>query len=60
MIIIDQPHHFAYKEEQSPRYNSVKVAQYLTKLTNTNLILGDIYPNINNKYNIILDKYRIL
>ncbi len=61
LIIIDEPNHFGYKEEQTTHHNIKKVAQLFTRLINANLIYGDSYPQAldildkNNK-NILLNK----
>lgn len=46
LVIIDQEENDTYKNYQSPRFNAVKSAEFLTKLTGAKLVLGSLTPNI--------------
>lgn len=48
LIIIDEPHHFGYKEEQTIHHHILKVSQFYAEMRNANLILGDNDPGIAN------------
>ena len=50
LIIIDEAHEPAYKQEQSPYYQTLRVASKLAQLTNSKLILGSATPNIADYY----------
>ncbi len=50
LIIIDEAHESAYKQEQSPHYETTRVAGYMAKITNAKLILGSATPSINDYY----------
>jgi len=54
LIIVDDPANFSYKENQSPRYNSVIVAEKFAEITGANLVLGDSTPDLElfNKINV--------
>lgn len=45
LIIVDDPSDFGYKEEQTPKYNAVTVAERISKTNSINLVYGLIYPN---------------
>jgi primosomal protein N' (replication factor Y) len=45
-IIIDEAHEPAYKQEQSPAYQTVRVASKLAQLHNAILLLGSATPSI--------------
>lgn len=49
-IIIDESHEPAYKQEQSPYYQTVRVASKLTQLHHAILILGSATPSIVDYY----------
>jgi len=50
LIIIDEAHETAYKQEQAPRYETTRVASYLSRLTVSKLIIGSATPSINDYY----------
>ena len=50
LIIIDEAHETAYKQEQAPRYETTRVAAYLSRLTGSKLILGSATPSVNDYY----------
>lgn len=43
-IIIDEPSHFSHKQEQSPRYHVLKIAQRISELSGSGLITADNLP----------------
>ncbi len=57
LMIIDSPHHFAFKEERSPHYHCLKIVKWLSCLLKINLILGDSCPSVSDKFNINEKKY---
>jgi len=50
LIIIDEAHETAYKQEQAPHYETTRVASYLSRLTFSKLIIGSATPSINDYY----------
>lgn len=48
LIIIDEPNHFGYKEEQTIHHHTKEVSQFLTKITHANVVFGDNFPSIND------------
>lgn len=46
LIVIDEMHDSAYKQEQMPHYQTIRVAATLAKLSNAKLILGSATPSI--------------
>ena len=50
LIIIDEAHETAYKQEQAPHYETARVAAYLSRLTGSRLILGSATPSVNDYY----------
>lgn len=50
LIIMDESHEGAYKQEQAPQYQTVRVAAYLSRLQRATLILGSATPSINDYY----------
>jgi primosomal protein N' (replication factor Y) len=50
LIVLDEEHENAYKQEQSPHYVSARVAAYLASLTKASLILGSATPLVSDYY----------
>lgn len=50
VIILDEAHESAYKQEQSPQYQTGRVAAYLAGLSRSSLILGSATPAISDYY----------
>ncbi|HEY4964726.1 MAG TPA: primosomal protein N' [Candidatus Saccharimonadales bacterium] len=46
LIVIDEAHEAAYKQEQMPHYQTTRVASVLSKLTNSKLIIGSATPSV--------------
>ena len=50
LIVIDEMHEPSYKQEQSPRYSSLRVASVLAKHHHAKTILGSATPPISEYY----------
>ena len=50
VIILDEAHEAAYKQEQAPQYQAGRVAAYLASLTRASLILGSATPSVSDYY----------
>lgn len=50
IIIIDEEHENTYKQDQAPRYNTIKVARKLAEITKSKLVLGSATPSIESFY----------
>lgn len=46
LIVVDEAHEPAYKQEQSPRYYALRVASQLGSLTGAKVILGTATPSV--------------
>lgn len=60
MIIIDEEHDNSYISDSSPRYNSIEVAEKITDLNGSKLILASGTPSINSMYRAIKGKYELV
>lgn len=58
LIIVDEEHEPAYKQEETPRYNGRDVAVYRTMLNDGLCILGSATPALESLRNVELGKYR--
>ena len=59
LIIVDEEHEPAYKQEDSPRYHGRDVAVYRSMLCNALCIVGSATPALESLYNVTVDKYRL-
>jgi primosomal protein N' (replication factor Y) len=50
LIVVDEAHEPAYKQEQSPRYSALRVASQLGALTGAKVIYGTATPLVNDYY----------
>ncbi len=50
LIILDEAHETAYKQEQAPQYQTGRVASYLAGLTRSTLLLGSATPSVSDYY----------
>jgi len=50
LIVLDEAHETAYKQEQSPQYETGRVAAYLTQTARAALVLGSATPSIGDYY----------
>ncbi len=60
LIVIDEAHDNAYKQEQAPRYHALRVAGKLAELHNAQLIFGTATPLINEYYYLTSKKVPII
>jgi primosomal protein N' (replication factor Y) len=50
LIVLDEEHENAYKQEQAPHYVTGRVAAYLASLTKSSLVLGSATPLVSDYY----------
>jgi primosomal protein N' (replication factor Y) len=48
LIIIDEAHESTYKQEETPRYHAVTIAQKIAEITGAKLILGSATPAVES------------
>lgn len=50
LVVVDEAHEPAYKQEQSPRYNALRVASQLGVITGAKVVLGTATPLVSDYY----------
>ncbi|HMH30924.1 MAG TPA: primosomal protein N' [Methylomirabilota bacterium] len=50
LIVLDESHESAYKQEQAPQYQAGRVASYLAGIAHASLVLGSATPSISDYY----------
>ncbi|MFC1810569.1 primosomal protein N' [Patescibacteria group bacterium] len=59
LIILDEEHEFSYKQEQAPRYHTLKVIEKITELTDVKVVLGTATPSISTYHKAINGDYEL-
>lgn len=60
LIVIDEEHESSYKQEQTPRYDALKVAEKISEITGAKLILGSATPRVESFYKARNGIYKFL
>jgi len=60
VVIVDEEHEPAYKQEEGPRYHGRDVAVMRAKLASCPIILGSATPSVTSYNNTVKGKYRLL
>jgi len=50
LIVLDESHEAAYKQEQAPQYQTGRVASYLAPLAHATLVLGSATPSVSDYF----------
>lgn len=50
LIVLDESHESAYKQEQAPQYQTGRVASFMAGLTRSTLIFGSATPSVQDYY----------
>jgi primosomal protein N' (replication factor Y) len=50
LIVLDEAHEAAYKQEQAPQYQTGRVAGYLAQVTRSTLVLGSATPAVTDYF----------
>lgn len=59
LVIVDEEHEPAYKQEDVPRYHGRDVAVYRAKLQDALCVLGSATPSLESLHNVQTGKYRL-
>jgi len=59
LIVVDEEHEPAYKQDETPRYHGRDVAVYRAKLANAVCLLGSATPSLESYANARAGKYRL-
>ena len=60
LIIVDEEHEPAYKQEETPRYNGRDLAVVRARINGACCILGSATPSLESLYNVKAGKYDIV
>jgi len=59
LIVVDEEHEPAYKQDETPRYHGRDVAVYRAKLAGAVCVLGSATPSLESFANVQAGKYRL-
>lgn len=60
LIVIDEEHENTYKSSQTPRYDTIDLANYICSITKAKLVLGSATPSVESYYKAIKGEYKLL
>jgi len=60
LIVVDEEHEPAYKQDESPRYNGRDVAVMRARICGAQCLLGSATPSLESHANAVSGKYRLL
>lgn len=60
LIVIDEEHEAAYKQEETPRYHGRDVAVYRAQRASATVLLGSATPSLESRANVESGKYSLL
>ncbi|WP_082780902.1 replication restart helicase PriA [Cephaloticoccus primus] len=60
LIVVDEEHEPAYKQDESPRYHGRDVAVYRAHLARAHCVLGSATPSLESYANVQAGKYALL
>ena len=60
LVVVDEEHEPAYKQDETPRYHGRDVAVLRAKLTGAHCLLGSATPSLESFANATAGKYRLL
>lgn len=59
LIVVDEEHEPAYKQDESPRYHGRDVAVMRARLCGAHCLLGSATPSLESHANVVSGKYRL-
>ncbi len=57
LLVVDEEHEGAYKQEEGPRYNGRDVAVVRARLEGAVAVLGSATPSVESRTNVLSGKY---
>lgn len=60
LIIIDEEHEPSFKQDQSPRYNTLDIAKKMAELLNIKILIGSATPSLESYYAAENEDYQLL
>ena len=60
LIILDEEHEFSYKQEQSPRYNTLDIIRKMSELIDVKVVLGTATPSVSTYFEALNNKMELV
>lgn len=60
LVILDEEHEFSYKQEQSPRYNTLDIIKKMSEMIDIKVVLGTATPSVSTYFEAINNKMELV
>ncbi len=60
LIIVDEEHDGSYKSDMNPKYNTIEVCKFFTKLKGCKVVLGSATPSTESFYKALIKEYELI
>ncbi|WP_290776183.1 primosomal protein N' [Anaerofustis sp.] len=60
LMVIDEEHETTYKSSQTPRYDTIELANFISDRTGARLVLGSATPSVESYYKAVKGEYKLL
>ncbi|WP_294463823.1 primosomal protein N' [uncultured Anaerofustis sp.] len=60
LIVIDEEHENTYKSSQTPRYETIELANFISDRIGAKLVLGSATPSVESYYKAFKGEYKLL
>ncbi|WP_300346798.1 primosomal protein N', partial [Clostridium sp.] len=60
LIVVDEEHESSYKSDMNPKYNTIEVCEYISKIKGCKVVLGSATPSIVSYYKALDGKYELI
>ncbi|MPQ42454.1 primosomal protein N' [Clostridium tarantellae] len=60
LIVVDEEHESSYKSEMNPKYNTIEVCEFISKLKKCKIVLGSATPSMESYYKSLKGYYELI
>ena len=60
LIVVDEEHDGSYKSDMNPKYNTIEVCEFFTRLKGCKVVLGSATPSIESFYKALTKEYELV
>ncbi|MGL5244489.1 MAG: primosomal protein N', partial [Sarcina sp.] len=60
LIVVDEEHEGSYKSEMNPKYSTIEICEFISKLKGCKVVLGSATPSIESYYKALQGQYELI